>query len=115
MAGTDQVCRPLLASGASRASLLAMTLGEVPASSALDRLRQRRAELGLDAGPGAALLIDPATGERIGAEAAPVHLRRARTTRISIEANSSICRGMLRHRYGSEGLGQAHEEERKAQ
>jgi metal-sulfur cluster biosynthetic enzyme len=115
MAGTDQVCRPLLAAGTSRAALLAMTLGEVPASGALDRLRQRRAELGLPAGPGAPLLIDPATGERIHAEAAPVHLRRARTTRISIEANSSICRGMLRHRYDSGGLGQAPEEERKAQ
>ena len=101
--------------GASRAGLLAMTLGEVPASGALDRLRQRRAELGLPAGPGAPLLIDPATGERIREEAAPLHLRRARSTRISIEANSSICRGMLRHRYDSGGLGQAPEEERKAQ
>src|SRR5215467_7760194 len=81
LAGTDQVCRPLLAAGASRASLLTMTLGEVPASGALDRLR----------------------------------LRRARSTRISIEANSSICRGMLRHRYDSAGLGQAPEEERRAQ
>ena len=115
MAGTDQVCRPLLAAGASRASLLAMTLGEVPASAALDRLRQRRAELGLPAGPGAPLLIDPATGERIREEAAPLHLRRARSTRVSIEANSSICRGMLRHRYDSAGLGQAPEEERRAQ
>ena len=44
-----------------------------------------------------------------------LHLRRARTTRISIEANSSICRGMLRHRYDSAGLGQAPEEERRAQ
>jgi metal-sulfur cluster biosynthetic enzyme len=112
LAGTDQVCRPLLAAGASRASLLAMTLGEVPASGALDRLRQRRAELGLPSGPGAPLLIDPATGERIREEAAPLHLRRARSTRISIEANSSICRGMLRHRYDSAGLGQAPEERR---
>ncbi len=47
LAGTDQVCRPLLAAGTSRTALLAMTLGEVPASAALDRLRQRRAELGL--------------------------------------------------------------------
>ena len=115
MAGTDQVCRPLLAAGAGPARLLAMTLGEVPASGALDRLRARRAELGLPAGPGAPLLIDPATGERIRQETAPLHLRRARSTRISIEANSSICRGMLRHRYGSAGLGQAPEEERKAQ
>ena len=29
--------------------------------------------------------------------------------------NGSICRGMLRHRYDSEGLGQALEEERGAQ
>ena len=115
LAGTDQVCRPLLAAGTSRAALLAMTLGEVPPSAALDRLRQRRAELGLPAGPGAPLLIDPATGERIREEAAPLHLRRARSTRISIEANSSICRGMLRHRYDSAGLGQAPEEERRAQ
>ncbi len=115
LAGTDQVCRPLLAAGTSRAGLLAMTLGEAPASAALDRLRQRRAELGLPAGPGAPLLVDPATGERIGEEAAPLHLRRARSTRISIEANSSICRGMLRHRYDSGGLGQAPEEERGAQ
>jgi len=112
LAGTDQVCRPLLAAGTSRGALLAMTLGEVPASAALDRLRQRRAELGLPAGPGAPLLIDPATGERIREEAAPLHLRRARSTRISIEANSSICRGMLRHRYDSAGLGQAPEERR---
>src|SRR5438876_1809740 len=115
LAGTDQVCRPLLAAGTSPAALLAMTLGEAPASAALDRLRQRRAELGLPAGAGAPLLIDPATGERIREEAAPLHLRRARSTRISIEANSSICRGMLRHRYDSAGLGQAPEEERGAQ
>src|SRR5215470_8906522 len=36
MAGTDQVCRPLLAAGASQAGLLAMTLGEVPGSAELD-------------------------------------------------------------------------------
>ena len=114
MAGTDQVCRPLLQAGVSRADLLAMTLGEVPASGALDRLRQRRAELGLASGASAPLLIDPVTGERVREDAVPVHLHRARTTRISIEANSSICRGMLRHRYDSGGLGQAPEEERKA-
>ena len=39
MAGTDQVCRPLLAAGTDPAALLAMTLGELPPSRALDRLR----------------------------------------------------------------------------
>jgi metal-sulfur cluster biosynthetic enzyme len=106
MAGTDQVCRPLLAAGAEPASLLTMTLGAVPGSAALDRLRQRRAELGLPAGDDAPLLVDPATGEAVGAEAVPLHLRRARTTRVSIEANSGICRGMLRHRYGAAGPGE---------
>ena len=103
MAGTDQVCRPLLAAGTSPVGL---TLGEVPPSAALDRLRQRRAELGLPSDDGAPLLLDPATGEPVSGEAVPLHLRRARTTRISIEANGGICRGMLRHRYDSQGLGE---------
>ncbi len=31
----------------------------------------------------------------------PLHLRKAKLTRVSIEANSGICRGMLRHRYNN--------------
>jgi metal-sulfur cluster biosynthetic enzyme len=111
MAGTDQVCRPLLASGTSPADLPGLVLGDVPPSPALDRLRQRRAELGLPSGDGAPLLIDPATGARVAGDAMPLHLRRARTTRISIEANGGICRGMLRHRYDSEGLGEEKDSE----
>jgi metal-sulfur cluster biosynthetic enzyme len=106
LAGTDQVCRPLLTAGTAPAALLGLTLGDLPPSAALDRLRQRRAELGLSAGDDAPLVIDPATGERVGADDAPLHLRRARTTRIGIEANGGICRGMLRHRYESSGLGE---------
>jgi hypothetical protein len=106
MAGTDQVCRPLLAGGADPAGLLELTLGELPPSGPLLRLRERRAELGLPAGDDAPLMIDPATGARVSAESMPLHLRRARTTRISIEANGSICRGMLRHRYDSSGPGE---------
>ena len=106
MAGTDQVCRPLLAAGKDPAALLAMTLGELPPSRALDRLRQRRADLGLPAGDGAALLIDPVTGSSVRAEALPLHLRKAQVTRVSIEANSGICRGMLRHRYDTPGRGE---------
>src|SRR6266851_6013987 len=65
MAGTDQVCRPLLAAGSDPAALLAMTLGELPPSRALDRLRSRRAELGLPAGDDAPLVVDPATGQPV--------------------------------------------------
>jgi len=109
MAGTDQVCRPLLAAGTDPAALLAMTLGEVPPSRALSRLRERRTELGLPAGNDAPLLVDPATGAMISAEALPLHLRKAKVTRVSIEANSGICRGMLRHRYDTPGQGEAPE------
>jgi metal-sulfur cluster biosynthetic enzyme len=111
MAGTDQVCRPLLAAGTDLAALLAMTLGEVPPSRALDRLRERRAELGLPAGDSAMLLIDPVTGSAVGADALPLHLRRAKLTRISIEANAGICRGMLRHRYDTPGQGETEEDQ----
>ena len=107
MAGTDQVCRPLLAAGKETAALLALTLGEVPPSRALERLRQRRADLGLPAGDDARLVIDPVTGAPVRPEALPLHLRKAQITRVSIEANSGICRGMLRHRYNdTQGQGE---------
>ncbi len=71
MAGTDIVCRPLLAEGAGPERLRELTLGDVPASRELSRLRERRAELGLPAGDGAPLLIDPETGSAIAADAIP--------------------------------------------
>jgi metal-sulfur cluster biosynthetic enzyme len=101
MAGTDIVCRPLLAEGASPERLRELTLGDVPPSAELIRLRQRRAELGLPAGDDAPLLIDPQTGAPVAADAVPLHLRRARVTRAGIEANTSICSGMLGFRYGN--------------
>ena len=106
MAGTDQVCRPLLAAGTDRRGLPGMVLGDLPPSRALDRLRQRRADLGLPAGDDAPLLIDPRTGAPVSDDAMPLHLRKARTTRISIESNGSICRGMLEYRYDTQGQGE---------
>jgi metal-sulfur cluster biosynthetic enzyme len=109
LAGTDQVCRPLLAAGFSPAELAGLTIGATPPTPALNRLRHRRAELGLPAGDGDPLLVDPVTGAAVPLEAFALHLRRARTTRTSLEANTGICRGMLRVRYHSAGAG---EEER---
>ncbi len=111
MAGTDQVCRPLLAAGADPAGLRNLTLGELPPSGPLQRLRQRRVELGLPAGDDAPLVIEPTTGAPVSADSLPLHLRRARTTRISIESNGSICRGMLRRRYETSGLGEEVDEQ----
>jgi metal-sulfur cluster biosynthetic enzyme len=113
LAGTDQVCRTLPglgapgAPGADDARQGTLTLGDVPASAALERLRRRRSELGLPAGDDALLLIDPATGEPVSPDAVAQHRRLARLTAVSIEANASICCGMLRHRYRSPGLGEA--------
>ena len=101
LAGTDLVCRPLAAAGRTPAELAALTLGDVPGSPELTRLAARRADLGLPAGDGAPLLIDPQTGAPVAPEAVPLHLRRAGLTRTGIEANTSICSGMLRARYSS--------------
>jgi hypothetical protein len=95
------VCRPLLAAGAAAEDLAGMVLGEVPASADLDRLRARRAELGLPAGNDARLLIDPTTGAAVSVEALPLHLRRARITRVSLEANAVTCRDLFAQRYRS--------------
>jgi len=99
MAGTDQVGRPLIAAGVTTTELLALTLGAVPRTPELDRLRERRAELGIPADDSSPLLIDPHTGTRVDADAVPLHLRKARVTRAGIEANTSICSGMFKVRY----------------
>jgi metal-sulfur cluster biosynthetic enzyme len=99
LAGTDQVCRPLLAAGRDPAALAGMTLAEAPPSRELDRLRQRRADLGLPVEPDAPLVVDPSTGDPVTVDELPLHLRRAQVTRVGIEANTGICRGMLQHRY----------------
>src|SRR4051812_28748271 len=103
MAGTDLVCRTL---DLSPEQLATARLGDLSPSDALDRLRRRRRELGLPAGDDAPLLIDPKTGAPIGADAVSLHLRKARLPRTSLDANTGICRGMLRHRYDTDGQGE---------
>lgn len=106
LAATDRVCRPLLAAGRTPDELAELTLGDVPASPERERLRARRAELGLPSGDDAALLVDPVTGAAIGVQALPLHLRKARLTGVSLQANGSVCRGLLRERYATVGLGE---------
>ncbi len=111
LAGTDRVCRPLLAAGHDSDDLARLRLGDVPPSTDLDRLRSRRAELGLPAGDDSPLLVDVTTGEAVAAGALPLHLRKARLTRVGVDANTGICRGMLRERYGTTGHGRSTEKE----
>ena len=104
LAGTDRVCRPLLSAGKTTDELAELTLGDVPPSADRERLRSRRAELGLPSGDDSALLVDATTGEAVGAQALPLHLRRARLTQVSVDANGGVCRGLLRERYGTVGV-----------
>ncbi|TCO54965.1 metal-sulfur cluster assembly factor [Actinocrispum wychmicini] len=95
LAGTDRVCR-----GLDRSSLPGLTLGDVPPGPAVERLRARRRELGLPCADSSPLLIDPLSGEPVRDPRR--HLAFARVTRVSQEANSGVCRGMLAARYSEE-------------
>jgi metal-sulfur cluster biosynthetic enzyme len=74
-------------------------LGDLPDDEFTASLRRRRAVLGLPDRPEAYVLVDHA-GERPGD--VPLALRRARSTRISIDGNAHFCRGLLATRYGEE-------------
>jgi metal-sulfur cluster biosynthetic enzyme len=110
LAATDRVCRPMVRGGRTPAELADLTLGDAPESPDRERLRARRAELGLPASDDAPLLVDAVTGEAIGVPAMPMHLARARLTGVAVQANGGVCRGMLRQRYATAGLGE-HEED----
>ena len=99
LAGTDQVCRPLVDAGLTPAELAALTLGANPASPELDRLRQRRADLGLPADDDRPPAHRPGHPATASPNPRPLHLRRARLTRTGIDANTTICSGMLKARY----------------
>ena len=96
----EQLCRELLAEDYTPSDLAGMTLADVPASGALDKYLERRAELGLDTSEGAPLVVDP-DGKPVPKEAVVQHLRFARTVRVSIEGNAELCRGLLATRYGT--------------
>jgi metal-sulfur cluster biosynthetic enzyme len=98
LAGTDRVCRAMVAAGTDMAALAELTLGDAPAGTERERLRDRRRELGLPHTDGDPLVIDMAGGP-VAATGMRLHLGIARTTRVSQEANSAVCRGMLRVRY----------------
>jgi len=98
-AGTDRVCRAMVVAGTDAARLTELTLGDAPAGVDRERLRARRRELGLPAEDRDPLLIDPATGNAVHEEDLRRHLGLARLTRVSQEANSGVCRGMLSARY----------------
>jgi metal-sulfur cluster biosynthetic enzyme len=102
LAGQDRIARPLVDAGAGPDELALLTLGAAPPSADLDRLRQRRTSLGMPADDAAPLLVHP-DGSPVAAAQVPLHLRRARLTRLGIEANGDLCRSFLRTRYAGAG------------
>jgi metal-sulfur cluster biosynthetic enzyme len=102
LAAQDRAVRPLLAAGVRPDRLGTVTLGDLPASAELERLRSRRVELGIPAGDDDPLLVD-IDGTRVEREAVRVHLHRSRTVRVSIDANGDYCRQLLSVRYGLTG------------
>jgi hypothetical protein len=88
----------LVDAGATPEELAALTLGEVPPSTDLTRMRERRAAIGLPADDDAPLLVHP-DGAPVTVEQVPLHLRRARITRVGIETNGQFCKSLLVNRY----------------
>lgn len=95
----ERIASALIQAGRTTADLAGVTLGEIDAGPELDRLLRCRTELGLPADSTAPLLVHD-DGRPIEASDLPLQLRIARTTRISIEGNSGLCRGLLSIRYG---------------
>lgn len=98
VAGQDRLARPLVDAGAGPEDLASTTLGEIPESDELTRLRRRREGIGLPNGDDAPLLIHP-DGSPVTSEQVPLHLRRARLQRVGIETNGEYCKSLLALRY----------------
>ncbi|MET1037417.1 MAG: iron-sulfur cluster assembly protein [Aeromicrobium sp.] len=83
-------------------SLATVTLADLVDDDATAALRRRRDAIGLPAAPDALVMVDHA-GRGHAPDDVPLALRRARSTRISIDGNAHFCRGLLATRYpGSE-------------
>ncbi|RZT12081.1 metal-sulfur cluster biosynthetic enzyme [Mycobacterium sp. BK558] len=80
-------------------SMGSVRIGDLPAGADTEALVHRRAALGLSTRAGDLVLVDE-TGAPY--DDVPMALRRARSTRISIDGNAHFCRGLLRTRYGGE-------------
>jgi metal-sulfur cluster biosynthetic enzyme len=87
-------------------SLGTVTLGDLPRGGHTEALGRRRAALGLPDSPDALVMVDH-DGFGYAPGEVPMALRRARSTRISIDGNAHFCRGLLRTRYPDSGGDQA--------
>ncbi len=103
-AAMERCLTALLRADASRSDddMGHVTLGDLPADETTAALLRRRAALELPCTADALVLVDH---EGRGYPDVPMALRRARSTRISIDGNAHFCRGLLRTRYGDDEAG----------
>lgn len=96
----ERLLRGLLALGHSPEALAAMRLAEVTTQGGeeLALYIDRRRRLGLPVDDDAPLAVMP-DGRPIGADELANWLRRARSTRISMECNTALCQGLHATRY----------------
>jgi hypothetical protein len=73
---------------------------EVGSAETARRYLQRRVELGLDGSPIGPLITD-LQGQPLTVERLEEHFTRARTVRLSLEANGALCRAVLAARQTS--------------
>lgn len=78
-----------------------VVIGDLPADETTAALLRRRTALGLGNHPAAPVLVDH-EGVGYPPDGVPMALRRARSTRISIDGNAHFCRGLLGTRYPDE-------------
>lgn len=75
-----------------------VVLGDLPDDETTHALLRRRETIGLPSAPDSLVMVDH-EGNDYAQIDVPLALRRARSTRISIDGNAHFCRGLLRTRY----------------
>ncbi len=92
------ICEELIAAGTDRSELIEMTVAQLPDTPEARRVLELRAMLGVPASADSPAFVTP-NGERIAPDQLDRWLRGARLVRVSLEANGSICRGLLQGRH----------------
>jgi len=102
-AAMERCLTALLRADPSRpeSSLGEVRLADLPDDETKSALCKRRRSLGLSTEADALVMVDH-EGRGYPADAVPMALRRARSTRISIDGNAHFCRGLLKTRYADE-------------
>lgn len=100
LARQGRVCSMLLDDGAvDDATVVALSVADLPDDPEVARCLALRRELGLPCGPDAPAIV-AGDGGPIPASELTLWLRRARLVSLSLESNGGLCRSLLRVRHG---------------